>query len=230
MGTLQPDFVNPSNLTIAFSPYVTTAFAGERSLIAHTTLPSLANRIEVYTQADGTVGLGFGSSHTTNLDAAGGPLSLNTLYRLVLRLKPGNLYDVHLNGNLKAAGTYTGLQTFAPSLQMGGGHLGSVDTVIVENRAWSDSEIADDCAIYVPGCAITTPTFDPFVLASGAIGDDLNAAQNTKLTGVLVANNLTFEAGTIQKEGGAERYSNGSTGHLVWGASTGGRPRPASAR
>jgi len=82
-------------------------FPGTNYFLGHTTLPSFANRIQLYTDdAAGNLDLGLGSNHVQHLGIQ--DLDTDTWYFIVL-IWDGLNYKVFVDGIEKATGTYSGL-------------------------------------------------------------------------------------------------------------------------
>lgn len=87
------------------------AFSGSRHqyIFGHTTQPSYANRIQLYTDdAGGNFDLGLGGSHT--VATAMQAFAAGQWYYVTLTWSGGN-YNVYVNGAARASGTYTNLTT-----------------------------------------------------------------------------------------------------------------------
>lgn len=127
-----------------------TAFAGTAQYIfGHTTNPTWGSRIQLY--LNGTAGnlcLGMGNSHSSAINIQALPLNEWSHVAMVYN---GSVYKVFVNGALKATGSYAGLTTIAPTMDIGNnGHptdrtepfKGLIDEVRMYNCISSDQEIA----------------------------------------------------------------------------------------
>jgi hypothetical protein len=86
-------------------------------LMGHTTQPVWTNRIQLYTDsADNLLDLGLGDSHTRDTGIV--DFVLETWYHVALTWNAGR-YVVYIDGAQAATGTYTGLTTFYPIMDIG---------------------------------------------------------------------------------------------------------------
>ena len=126
------------------------AFTGTHYVFGHTTLPTWNNRIQLYSDNDGQLDLGLGDSHTRHVAIT--PLEIGTWYHIALAYKdtPAGDYQVYINGDLKAEGTFTGLSDqmgFADIANDGAetgrdeGWIGVIDEFCLYNRVLTADEI-----------------------------------------------------------------------------------------
>ena len=121
-----------------------------RYFFGHTTLPAWSDRIQLYMDDSDTVlDLGLGDSHNRLKDIMS--LTTETWYHVALTWDGGN-YVVYVDGQEKANGTYTGLDTLNPVADIGNdgnaagrdeAFNGLLDDVRIYDRALSADEVAE---------------------------------------------------------------------------------------
>jgi hypothetical protein len=130
-------------------------------LMGHTTQPVWTNRIQLYTDsADNQLDLGLGDTHTRQTGIV--DFALETWYHIALTWNAG-AYVVYVNGEETTRGTYTGLTTFYPIMDIGNdGHDqrtreeafgGLLDEMKIFDRALTAAEIPQAMRIMPPGIA-----------------------------------------------------------------------------
>ena len=86
-------------------------------LFGHTTQPPYQNRIQLYTNGpEGYLNLGLGDSHAAHADIV--KLATGVWYHIALTWDESH-YQVYVDGEQKASGTYTGLAELSTSAQIG---------------------------------------------------------------------------------------------------------------
>jgi hypothetical protein len=129
--------------------------------MGHTTQPVWTNRIQLYTNnVNNLLDLGLGDSHTAQTDIV--DLALETWYHIALTWDAG-AYVVYVNGEALARGTYTGLTTMYPIMDIGNdGHDqrvreeafgGLLDEMKIFDRALTAAEIQQAMKLIPPGIA-----------------------------------------------------------------------------
>jgi len=121
-----------------------------RYFVGHTTIPAWSNRIQLYMDDSDTVlDLGLGDSHNRHKDIMS--LTTETWYHVALTWDGGN-YVVYVNGQEKANGSYTGLDTLNPVADIGNdgnadgrdeAFNGLLDDVRIYDQALSEDEVAE---------------------------------------------------------------------------------------
>jgi len=119
-----------------------------RYFFGHTTIPAFSDRIQLYMDnADTILDLGLGDSHAIHTDIMS--LTTETWYHVALTWDGGN-YVVYVNGEQKANGSYTGLETLNTIADIGNdgnpgdrteAFNGLLDNVRIYNYALSQAEI-----------------------------------------------------------------------------------------
>jgi len=132
------------------------SFSSSNYLFGHTTEPVWANRIQLYTDISGNLGLGLGDTHSrhTNIQT----LSPQTWYHISITWD-GTNYVVYVDGIATASGPYTGLtelNTFADIGNDGNASFrdqafnGIIDEVRVYNRALIADEVSNLALVFLP--------------------------------------------------------------------------------
>jgi len=112
-----------------------------RYFFGHTTIPPWSNRIQLYMDsADTNLDLGLGDSHNRHKDIE--VLATETWYHVALTWDGAN-YVVYVNGEEKATGSYTGLDTLNTVADIG--NDGRNDET---NRTEAFNGLLDDVRIY----------------------------------------------------------------------------------
>ncbi len=120
-----------------------------RYFVGHTTIPAWNDRIQLYMDnADTVLDLGLGDSHARQTDIMS--LTTETWYHVALTWDGGN-YVVYVNGQEKANGSYTGLETLNTVADIGNdgnpgdrteAFNGLLDDVRIYNVALTGAEIS----------------------------------------------------------------------------------------
>jgi parallel beta-helix repeat protein len=141
---IQTTKLNPQYGTIAMWVYMDKQTLSRHYLFGHAS-PILTNRIQLYLKY-GNLCLGLGNSHETCMNIQ--QLQTQQWYHIALAWS-GGTYNVYVDGVLKATGTYTGLTGLADHADIGNngvtrdkGLNGSIDDVVIYNRALNADEIA----------------------------------------------------------------------------------------
>ncbi|MHC4738683.1 MAG: LamG domain-containing protein, partial [Planctomycetota bacterium] len=125
---------------------------GVRYFFGHTSTPATGytDRIQVFMDNDDTqLDLGLGDNHYKHTDIMA--LSVDTWYHIVLTWDAGN-YKVYVDTDVKATGTYTGLNTLASVASIGndgrqtpddGAFYGLLDDVRVYNYVLGQNDVND---------------------------------------------------------------------------------------
>ena len=134
--------------TIALWGYLDDPQPGQtRYFFGHTTIPSWANRIQIYMDdPTNMLDIGLGNSHTVVADIL--PLQTQTWYHIALTWDAGT-YVVYINGEEMTRGSYSGLTTLNTEADIGNdgdqgrdeGFGGLIDEVRLYNRALTQAEI-----------------------------------------------------------------------------------------
>ena len=113
-----------------------------RYFFGHTTIPPWNSRIQLYMDnADNVLDLGLGDSHSRHQDIMS--LTTETWYHVALTWDGAN-YVVYVNGQEKANGSYTGLDTLNPVADIGNdGRSDDVGRTEVFNGLLDDVRIYD---------------------------------------------------------------------------------------
>jgi len=121
-----------------------------RYFVGHTTIPAWSDRIQLYMDnSDTTLDLGLGDSHARQTDIMS--LTTETWYHVALTWDGGN-YAVYVNGEEKANGSYTGLDTLNTVADIGNdgnpgdrseAFNGLLDDVRIYNVALTGAEISN---------------------------------------------------------------------------------------
>jgi hypothetical protein len=119
-----------------------------RYFFGHTTIPAFSDRIQLYMDnSDTMLDLGLGDSHDRHTDIMS--LTTETWYHVAL-IWDGGRYVVYVNGEEKANGSYTGLDTLNPVADIGNdgdtngrteAFNGLLDNVRIYDYALSQAEI-----------------------------------------------------------------------------------------
>ncbi len=187
-------------------------------LMGHTTQPVWTNRIQIYTDSgDNVLDLGLGDSHTRQTGIV--DLPMETWFHIALTWDIGS-YVVYMDAVEIAAGTYTGLTTLYPIMDIGNdGHDqrvraeafgGLLDEMKVFDRALTPEEIAKAMVVTKELASDPSPAVDSIdvprkplltweagefaVMHDVYIGmnfDDVNTASVTNPLGTQVAEGLT---------------------------------------
>jgi hypothetical protein len=156
---------------------------GIRYFFGHTSIPATgySDRIQLFMDNDDTqLDLGLGDSHFRYTDIMA--LSVDTWYHIVLTWDAGN-YKVYVDTDVKATGTYTGLDTLGSVATIGndgretpddGAFYGLLDDVRVYNYALGQSEVNDlfNAGVTPPGQASNPSPADS--AANVAVDADLS--------------------------------------------------------
>jgi len=138
--------------------------SGVRYFFGHTSIPATgySDRIQLFMENDDTqLDLGLGDNHFRHTDIMA--LSVDTWYHIVLTWDAGN-YTVYVDTDVKATGTYTGLDTLASVASIGndgretpdnGAFYGLLDDMRVYNYALGQDEVDDlyNAGVTPPGQA-----------------------------------------------------------------------------
>jgi hypothetical protein len=143
-----------------------------------------SNRIQLYLNSSGALGLGLGNNHSLNTGIT--TLAVNTWYNVVLTWDGAN-YVVYVNGASKASGTYSGLVGLASTIDIGNddtyvhneGFNGTIDEVQVYNRAVTAAEATGLYNGVVAGTVIPTIGYWNFNETSGTTAADSSGKGNT---------------------------------------------------
>ncbi len=123
-----------------------------RYFVGHTTIPAWSDRIQLYMDnADTVLDLGLGDSHARHQDIMS--LTTETWYHVALTWDGGS-YVVYVNGEEKANGSYTGLDSLNTVADIGNdgntaadgryeAFNGLLDDVRIYDQALSEAEVAE---------------------------------------------------------------------------------------
>jgi len=121
-----------------------------RYFFGHTAIPAFSDRIQLYMDNSDTIlDLGLGDSHDRHTDIMS--LTTETWYHVALTWDGGR-YVVYVNGEEKANGSYTGLDTLNPVADIGNdgnadgrdeAFNGLLDDVRIYDQALSEAEVAE---------------------------------------------------------------------------------------
>jgi hypothetical protein len=134
-------------------------------VFGHTTLPTWKDRVQIYCDTDGQLDIGLGDSHTRHTNIV--PLEIGQWYHigLVYTDTPDGDYRVYVDGQLKAEGSFTGineLMGFADIANDGAqtgrdeGWLGVIDEFCLYDRVLSRKEIEQN--YLARGLAVADPS------------------------------------------------------------------------
>jgi hypothetical protein len=145
------------------------SFAATRYLWGHTSnSPSYADRIQVYTDTDGDLNVGMGSTHSSGLNLV--RLVTGTWYYVALRWGAG-VWNLSAGADVTdlvqvGAGSYTALTQLAATIAVGNnagtnleGWSGFIDRFETWNTQLTDAELVTNCEINGTCTAPPPPTF-----------------------------------------------------------------------
>ncbi len=147
--------LNISNGTVALWVNPRGFSKSKHYLFGHLTQPA-NNRIQLFCNASGTLGVGLGNNASTNTNIQ----TLNTQEWYHIALTWSNTsYAVFVDGQQKASGTFSGIsakQTYADignsgnRSQLSEAFYGRIDEVRLYNRAISADEVANHALVFLP--------------------------------------------------------------------------------
>jgi P pilus assembly chaperone PapD len=226
---------------------------GIRYFFGHTSIPATgySDRIQLYMDNDDTqLDLGLGDSHVRHANIM--TLSIDTWYHIVLTWDTGD-YIVYVDTDVKASGTYTGLNTLASVASIGndgrqtpdnGAFYGLLDDVRVYNYKLGQDDVNDlfNAGVTPPGQATNPSPADSATDVSidadlswtaGAGADSHDVYFGTASPGAFQGNQTetTFDPGTLSYDITYywridEINVAGTTTGNVWSFTTEAAPQP----